>query len=450
VGHNQKGGEDAYAVGSQGRKLGIGANEGNEKQGRKVMRVRSLVVSMIVGVAFGLLWGFGNSKEVLAQAKTEMKTVKIGVICPQSGPVAYTGMGVLRGAQVAANQINENGTTGKGPGILVGNQRYKIELVSYDDSMDPAKSVAGMRRLAELNKISVIVGPFGTPSTWACQAVNVQLGVLFDGMTQHDQSRKKGNPLFVTGRVPTMYYGEPMAEACIEKGYKTAAVVTDIVESYTAHGKRFADAFEALGGKVLVSEMVDVKSTTDFHSVMTKIKAKNPDVLFIAVVEEPLALAVTHAFDVGYKGKFIFTSDWGAKAEKILGLQKVEGALVQAQRPVYFTKYPSEDKKGYFTAFRKQYLATYKEEFPMPANSAHDELYMFARAMEIANTTTDPTAIRAACPKALQEGKLPLVFPNNDVLKNGQMVGDADLFLEITGGGYKLIKELKVAREKLE
>ena len=107
-----------------------------------------------------------------------------------------------------------------------------------------------------------------------------------------------------------------MAEACIEKGYKTAAVVTDIVESYVAHGKMFAQKFEALGGKVLVSETVDVKTTTDFHSVMTKIKAKNPDVIFIAVVEEPLALAVTHALDVGYKGKFIFTSDWGQRRKR--------------------------------------------------------------------------------------------------------------------------------------
>jgi hypothetical protein len=70
--------------------------------------------------------------------------------------------------------------------------------------------------------------------------------------------------------------------------------------------------------------------------------------------------------------------------------------------------------------------------------------------MEIADTVTDARAIRAACPKALQEGKLPLLFPNNDVLKNGLIVGAPDLLLEITGGSYKLVKELKVPREVLE
>ena len=84
----------------------------------------------------------------------------------------------------------------------------------------------------------------------------------------------------------------------------------------------------------------------------------------------------------------------------------------------------------------------------MPACSGHDETYMFARAMEIANTVTDAYAIRAACPKALQEGRLPLNYPNTDVLKNGLMVGDADFLLEIKGGEYKLIKELRGAEKK--
>ena len=123
------------------------------------MRKKSVIVSVIMGLVVGFLLCSAYSGEVWAQAKTEMKTVKIGLICPQSGPVAYTGTGVLRGAEIAVKNINEKGTTGKGPGILVGNQRYRLELVSYDDSADPAKSVAGMRRLVELNKVSVIVGP---------------------------------------------------------------------------------------------------------------------------------------------------------------------------------------------------------------------------------------------------------------------------------------------------
>ena len=70
-----------------------------------------------------------------------MKTAKVGVISAHSGPIAFYGLSVLRTVELAVKNINEKGTIGKGPGILVGNQRYKLEVASYDDSADPAKSV---------------------------------------------------------------------------------------------------------------------------------------------------------------------------------------------------------------------------------------------------------------------------------------------------------------------
>ncbi|HJX34854.1 MAG TPA: hypothetical protein VJ373_06715, partial [Desulfatiglandales bacterium] len=77
-------------------------------------------------------------------------------------------------------------------------------------------------------------------------------------------------------------------------------------------------------------------------------------------------------------------------------------------------------------------------------------VYMVARAMEIAGTVSDATAIRAAAPKALREGKLPLIFPNTDVLENGLIYGSPDFLLEIKNGDYTLVQELQVSRKLLE
>lgn len=379
------------------------------------------------------------------------KTVKIGVISAQSGPIAFMGTSMLRGAETAVKNINEKGPLGKGRGgLLVGNQHYNLEIANYDDAGDPAKSVAGMRRLSEMYKLSVVLGPFGTPQVWACQEVNVGLGILFNGLSTSDQSRKKGNPLYIQERIPGLYYGDPMAQACIDKGFKKACVITDINEAYMSWGKRFKEKFEALGGQVPAFESVDIKNTTDFHSVMTSFRAKDPDIIFISCYEEAGALITNHALDVGYKGKFMYTSEWGAKSERIVGLDKVQGSLVQAMNYTYYRKYPERDNRGVFTAFHKRYMDTYKEEYAQPATSIYDPALMFARAMEIAGSVTDAYAIRAACAKALQEGKLPLIYPNTDVLKNGLMWGAPELLLEVKGNGYTLLRELKVAREVLE
>jgi len=88
-------------------------------------------------------------------AFAQEKTVKIGALSPHSGPIAYFGLSVFRSVELAAKNINEKGPliSGSGPGILVNGERYKLEVVSYDDGGDPAKSVAGMRKLVEMSKV---------------------------------------------------------------------------------------------------------------------------------------------------------------------------------------------------------------------------------------------------------------------------------------------------------
>jgi hypothetical protein len=70
--------------------------------------------------------------------------------------------------------------------------------------------------------------------------------------------------------------------------------------------------------------------------------------------------------------------------------------------------------------------------------------------MELANSVTDPKAIRAAAPKALQEGKLPLIYPNTDILHNGLVYGAPDFLLEIKGNAYTFVRELQVPKSVLE
>ena len=388
-----------------------------------------------------------GSQTLCAQNK---KTVKIGALSPHSGANAYFGLSVFRSVELAVKNINEKGTTGKGPGILVNGQRHKLEVVSYDDGGNPAMSVAGMRRLVEMHKVPVIFGPFGTPATWACQEVNVDLGVLFCGMSASDLSRKKGNPLYFQERLPAIYWGDPMAEACIQKGYGKVCIIADVNEAYSSWAKRFMEKFESLGGKVLGFETIDSKTMTDYHSIMTSFKAKAPDIIYLSLYEEPQALAASHALDIGYRGKFFLNSDWGKKSEKIVGLDRLEGSLVEATQWMYFQAHPEQDKKGNLTAFLKQYSETYGDIPAQPGAHIYGVVYMVARAMEIAGTVTDVAAIRAAAPKALQESKLPLIFPNTDVLENGLIYGAPDFLLEIKNGDYTLVHELQVSRKLLE
>ena len=198
-------------------------------------------------------------------------------------------------------------------------------------------------------------------------------------------------------------------------------------------------------------ESVDIKHTTDYHSIMTSFKAKNPDIIFISTYEEPTALAMQPRPRYRLQRQVHGHLRLGLKSEKIVGLDRIEGIACPRHVHTYYRKYPAQDKKRVCHRLYKSVSAdSYKEDFAQPGVTAYDPTLMFARAMEIASNGSDAYAIRAACPKALEEGKLPLIFPNNDVLKNGLIVGSPELLLQVKGGGYTQVEEMKVQRNLLE
>jgi len=391
------------------------------------------------------------SQPAQPEKKAEIKTIKWGVVCVQSGPIAFMGLGILRAVRLATSNINKAGTTGEGAGLKVGDQVYEIEVVSYDDGFDPAKSVAGYRQLVEMNGVKVIQGPMGCPCALAAMKINQELGVITAPLCASSNTRKMGDKLYVQERMPVQYYALPLAQAAWDRGYRTICIVSDIADSWSGMSKEFKSQFEKLGGQVTALEIVDMSKTTDYHSIMTNFKSKNPDIIFIVMYDEPIALAVSHAFEVGYTGKFMFPSEMGPKTEQKIGLDKLAGSLVQSHEWTLYRKYPEMDKKGAITNLLKQWKETYNETPPQTAVPAFDTCYMLARAMEIAGTVTDPYAIRAACPQALQEGKLPLLMGSTDMLDNGLPYGAFENLCEIQDGKYNIIVDkLTVPRSILE
>src|SRR5438552_2652653 len=65
------------------------------------------------------------------------KAFKMGAIVPVSGPAAAFGLGCQRGLELAAEDIGV---------FSVGNDKYKVEVATYDTAYDPGKTVAALNR----------------------------------------------------------------------------------------------------------------------------------------------------------------------------------------------------------------------------------------------------------------------------------------------------------------
>ncbi|MDO9216253.1 MAG: ABC transporter substrate-binding protein, partial [Lacisediminimonas sp.] len=96
------------------------------------------------------LAGLLVSGHVLAQ-----QTIKIGLIQPLTGSVAYNGNADVEGSKLAVEERNAKG------GVL----GKKIELVIEDGQCKPANSVNAAEKLIQKDKVVTLSGAFCSSST---------------------------------------------------------------------------------------------------------------------------------------------------------------------------------------------------------------------------------------------------------------------------------------------
>lgn len=95
--------------------------------------------------------------------------IVIGHITPLSGMFASAGIGASRGAQLAVDIINEKG----------GINGRKLKLVTRDDQLKPALSIAAAREMRERLGINLIMGANSTSTALAVAPLAPELNFVF-------------------------------------------------------------------------------------------------------------------------------------------------------------------------------------------------------------------------------------------------------------------------------
>lgn len=79
--------------------------------------------------------------------------LKIGVLATMSGPAAPWGLVSKHCAEATAEMYNDAG------GVEIGGERYRVQIVSIDDGMQPGRAAEGARFLTETQEVRYIIGP---------------------------------------------------------------------------------------------------------------------------------------------------------------------------------------------------------------------------------------------------------------------------------------------------
>ncbi|WP_404977012.1 branched-chain amino acid ABC transporter substrate-binding protein [Accumulibacter sp.] len=342
------------------------------------LRIPGAVVAVAAALA---MIGCGKKEEpkpvapaaAPAPAAPEVITVKIGSVAPLTGGIAHLGKDNENGVRLAIDEANAEG-------MKIGGKAVKFEVMSEDDQADPKVGNTVAQKLVDA-KVAGVVGHLNSGTTIPASAIYNQAGIpMISGSATNPALTEQGfKTVFrVVGRDDQQ--GPAVANYLLtQKKPKVAAVIDDA----TAYGEGLANEVEktlkAAGVQVLPREKGTDK-TVDWKAVLTKIKAKKPDVVFYGGMDATGGPLLKQARELKIGSVFSFGD--GACTDKMAELagEAAEGLICsQAGIPVQ--------------AAGKRFLEGYKAKFNIDpilySPFTYDAAKMLVAAMQKADSA-DP------------------------------------------------------------
>ena len=204
-------------------------------------------------------------------------TVKIGMITDKVGPAKGYAEPVAQGAVYAVRELNAKGG-------LLGRQ---VELLVEDDQAKPDVSASVARKLVDAGAVFILSVSI-TPATQQAQSVTLET------KTPHMTPSNSGDTLTTQINNPNFWQTGPLGSTQIatllayarNKNFKRVALITDNSDLGQLTNRFFKAGLEASKIEVVSEEVVPMGSTTA-DPQMQKVRAANPDALFMAGVTTP-------------------------------------------------------------------------------------------------------------------------------------------------------------------
>lgn len=240
-----------------------------------------------------------------AAAPASGAAVKVGVLTPLSPPGdAGAGQLIIRGAELAVDYANAR----IGPGWSAASPLPgPIDLVKGDDAGTPEKGLAAFRKMAQDDKVAVVVGQFHSSVTVALCPVADQLKVpmMSSQSSATDITGKHFQFVFQTHAITD---DRAAAVSDFVKGNTASFPRIAIVAESTDYGTGNTDALKALLQAVSGVEVKDWtfdNKTTDLSPLLLQVKQFGPDLLYNLGVGAPAYLVLKQAWETGILPKAV-------------------------------------------------------------------------------------------------------------------------------------------------
>ena len=222
---------------------------------------RTALAAVALGVAVGLA--------PVAQAQ---QPIKVGMSMPQTGSLGAGGKAALLALQMWVEDVNAKG------GLL----GRKVEFIVYDDQTNPALTPGIYTKLLDVDKVDLLIAPYGTVPTAPIMPLVKQRDLLLMGNFSFQVNR--------TVKHDKWFNNSPWNDAAswsdgfIGTGQKLGGKTIAFLAADQEFAQNLANGARELAKKAGMQTVYDQNyppATVDFSSMIRAIRAAKPDIVFV-------------------------------------------------------------------------------------------------------------------------------------------------------------------------
>jgi branched-chain amino acid transport system substrate-binding protein len=224
------------------------------------MKFQKLLAGAMAALAFSI--------SALAQ-----QPVKVGMSMPQTGALGAAGKAALVALRMWVDDVNAKG------GLL----GRKVEFIVYDDQTNPALTPAIYTKLLDVDKVDLLIAPYGTVPTAPIMPLVKQRHLLLMGNFSFQVNHTVKHDMWFNNT--PWNTASSWFEGYFEAGQKLGAKTIAFIAADQEFAQNLANGAKELakkGGLKTVYEQNYPPTTVDFSSMIRAIRAVKPDLVFVA------------------------------------------------------------------------------------------------------------------------------------------------------------------------
>ncbi len=312
-----------------------------------------------------------------ATAEIPEGPIVLGAMAPLSGEAVLYGVAFKSATDLAVEEINAAG----------GVDGHELRVVWEDSKCSPQDGATVAQKFVEVQKLKYLIGTVCSGSTLAAAEITEPAGVLLlsAGASSPDLTTA-GDYVFRT--YPSDGVGGQILATYAFKELKKMKVAILSEQTDYAQGLRetFKNTFAELGGEVVADETYNT-GDTDFRTQILKIKAAEPDVIFVDPQTPVSGVLVLKQLQENSLSAQVLVND-----------AMLSDETVKENAAYYENTYSATPELDESREQTKKMLVAYQArynkapDYPAYLASSYDQVYLLAQAFS--EVGTDPAAVR--------------------------------------------------------